>query len=78
MKCIRAIKATKQTKIGELKRVSDKEADSATKDGYWQYVAKSEWKYLNKKKVEEEKEAATVKVETAEQSNKSNKKHKSK
>ncbi len=78
MKCIRAVKATKQTKIGELKRLSDKEADVATKGGYWQYVPKSEWKHLNKKKVEEEKQSVSINVETTQQSNNHNKKQKSK
>ena len=70
MKCIKSVRATKQHKIGEIKRVSDKEAESATRDGYWQYVAKSEWKSLNKKVVEEQK----VTVEKTNQVNKTNKK----
>ena len=72
MKCIRAVKATKQYKIGEVKRVSDKEAESATRDGYWQYVAKYEWKSLNKKL---EQESSTI-VEQPKETNKTNKKSK--
>lgn len=52
MKCIKAVKSTKQFKQGDIKRVADKEADSATKDGYWKYVSKSEWKSATKKQEE--------------------------
>jgi hypothetical protein len=44
MKTIKATKNTKQFKVGDIKRVSDKEAESATADGYWMYISKSEWK----------------------------------
>jgi|688.fasta_scaffold704981_3 hypothetical protein len=44
MKCIKSIKATKNTEIGTIKRVNDKEADSDVRGGYWKYVPKSEWK----------------------------------
>jgi hypothetical protein len=62
MKCIESIKATKHVEVGEIKRVSDKEADSEVKGGYWKYIPKNEWKLATRKtktvneKVEESKE----------------------
>jgi hypothetical protein len=62
MKCIQSIKATKHVEVGEIKRVSDKEADSEVKGGYWKYIPKNEWKLTTRKtktvneKVEESKE----------------------
>jgi hypothetical protein len=52
MKCIKAVKPTKHIKVGEMKRVQDKEADLSVKDGYWQYASKSEWKAYKKPVVE--------------------------
>jgi hypothetical protein len=48
MKCIKAVKPTKHVKVGEMKRVQDKDADLSVKDGYWQYTSKSEWKSYSK------------------------------
>ena len=62
MKCIQSIKTTKHVEVGEIKRVSDKEADSEVKGGYWKYIPKNEWKLATRKtktvneKVEESKE----------------------
>lgn len=56
MKCIKATKTTKQFKTGDIKRVSDREADTATRDGYWMYISKSEWKEATRKPVESEPE----------------------
>ena len=50
MKCIKATKTTKQFKTGDIKRVTDKEAESSTADGYWKYIPKSEWKKATSKK----------------------------
>lgn len=51
MKTIKATKTTKKFKEGDIKRVTDKEATTATVDGYWKYVPKSEWKQENRKPV---------------------------
>lgn len=56
MKCIKATKTTKQFKAGDIKRVTDMEANSAVKDGYWMYIPKSEWKTETRKPVESEPE----------------------
>jgi hypothetical protein len=48
MKCIKAIRATKDVELGEIKRVDDKTASNMV-GSYWQYVAKSEWKALTRK-----------------------------
>jgi hypothetical protein len=53
MKCIKAIRATKEVELGEIKRVDNKTAHSMV--GYsWQYVSKTEWKLSRGKKVIEE------------------------
>lgn len=44
MKCIKSIKATKNTDVGVLVRTSDLEAESKVKTGYWAYAPKSEYK----------------------------------
>ncbi len=44
MKCIQSIKSTKNTEVGVIKRINDKEAESEVKSGYWKYIPKSEWK----------------------------------
>lgn len=44
MKCIQAVKATKNVEVGTIIRIDDKEADMKVKGGYWKYVPKSEWK----------------------------------
>lgn len=44
MKCIMSIKSTKNVEVGLMKRVSDKDADSEVKSGYWKYIPKSEYK----------------------------------
>jgi len=51
MKTLKAIKATKHVEVGTIKRVSEKEANSEVRGGYWKYVPKSEYK--GEKKVEE-------------------------
>jgi len=51
MKCIKAIRATKEVELGEIKRVDNKTAHSMV--GYsWQYVSKTEWKLLRGTKSE--------------------------
>lgn len=46
MKCIMSVKGTKNTQVGVIKRVDDKDADSEVKSGYWKYIPKSEYKKL--------------------------------
>jgi hypothetical protein len=48
MKCIQSIRATKNTEVGVIKRITNKEAESEVKGGYWKYVPKSEWKSSKK------------------------------
>jgi hypothetical protein len=48
MKCIKAIKASKEAQIGEIKRVDDKTAQNMV-GSYWQYISKSEWKSATRK-----------------------------
>lgn len=48
MKCIKAIKATKEVEVGEIKRVDDKTAQNMV-GSHWQYISKSEWKMATRK-----------------------------
>ena len=75
MKTIKSIKATKNTEVGEIKRVNDKEADDAVRMGYWKYVPKSE---LKTQKVEEVREKYPANVEGSKEFNKANKNKKTK
>jgi hypothetical protein len=53
MKCIKAIRKTKDAEIGQIKRVDDKTAYNMVGSS-WMYVPKSEWKSgLNKVKNKE-------------------------
>lgn len=63
MKCIKSIKATKNTEIGQITRIDDNEAEAKVKTGYWAYIPKSEWKeYKGKsKKTEQVEEQDTAK-----------------
>jgi len=56
MKCIKSIKATKNTEIGEIRRLSDAEASQKVDSGYWKFIPKSEWRESLQKMVKEEKE----------------------
>jgi hypothetical protein len=49
MKCIKSIKATKNTEVGHITRIDDNEAEAKVKTGYWAYVPKSEWKLATRK-----------------------------
>lgn len=44
MKCIEAIKPTKQIQVGTVKKINDIEADSMVMSGYWKYIPKSQYK----------------------------------
>lgn len=48
MKCLKAIKSTKDVEIGEIIRVDDKTAHRMV-GSIWTYVPKSEWKLLTRK-----------------------------
>lgn len=49
MKCIKAIKATKYSAVGDIKRVADVEANEKVGTGYWKFVPKMEWKEATRK-----------------------------
>lgn len=65
MKCLKAIKPTKNVQVGKIVRVDDKEADLKVKDGYWEYTSKSEWRKSkgSEKSTEEVSEQQETKVE---------------
>lgn len=48
MKCIRAIKATKDAEVGTIKRVDDRTAYNLVGTN-WEYVSKSVWKTSTRK-----------------------------
>jgi hypothetical protein len=57
MKCIQSIRETKNTQVGEIKRLEDKEAQQKVDSGYWKFIPKSEWKLSKGKQVETPKVA---------------------
>ena len=76
MKCIKTIKEGKSYTLGEIKRVSDIEADERVKGGYWKFVPKSEWKAAKGKS---KTDVVTEEVETqTEEITKKTKKEKTK
>ena len=52
MKTIKTIRELKNQKIGDISRVTDKDADEKVMSGYFMYVPKSEWKQIVRQKVE--------------------------
>jgi hypothetical protein len=48
MKCLKAIKEGKYSKVGDIIRIPDKDAMSKVESGYWMYVSKTEWKESKK------------------------------
>ena len=48
MKCIKAIKETKEVSIGTIKRVDDKTAINMV-GNMWAYISKAEWKSSTRK-----------------------------
>ena len=48
MKCIKALRASKDIEVGEIKRVDDKTANNMVGLS-WVYVPKSEWKLQTRK-----------------------------
>lgn len=61
MKTIKAIRATKEVELGEIRRVDDKTAHNMV-GNYWQYISKSEWK-LETRKSEQSRNQAVTKTE---------------
>lgn len=51
MKCIKAVKETKNYKVGDIIRVSNNEADDKVSTGYFTFIPKSEWKAVSRAQV---------------------------
>ena len=66
MKCIKAIRTSKDVELGEIKRVDDKTAYYMVGSS-WQYVSKTEWKLSRGKKVVEETTTEQVTAQPTEQ-----------
>lgn len=49
MKCIKAVKNTKHSEVGDVLRLSDSDAAEKVSTGYWAYASKSEWKLATRK-----------------------------
>ena len=64
MKCIKAIKEGKYSKIGEILRIEDKDAHQKVDSGYWEFIPKSEWKKSKVVETEEQKVEISKKEET--------------
>lgn len=62
MKCIKALRASKDVEVGDIKRVDDKTAYNMVGSS-WAYVPKSEWKLATRKS----KPTAQVTEESTEQ-----------
>jgi len=70
MKTIKAIKESKYSNEGDLKRVDDTDAEFKIQSGYWMYVPKKEWKDYNKSLMEEKKSNEKTEVIKNSQKNK--------
>lgn len=70
------MKCLKSSKTGEIIRISDEQADRATRE--WQFIPKSEWKAQFKKEAPKLKEEVAVVVEELTIAEKQLKKKKSK
>jgi hypothetical protein len=44
MKCIQAIRASKNVEVGDIARIGDVEAELRVKGGSYKYIPKTEWK----------------------------------
>ena len=64
MKCIKALRASKDVEVGEIRRVDDKTAYNMVGSS-WAYVPKSEWKLATRKSkpAVQETEQVTEQVE---------------
>jgi hypothetical protein len=60
MKCIKSIKATKNTEVGVIVRIDEIEAENKVKTGYWAYAPKSEYKAWKKGVTVEELQSTEV------------------
>lgn len=80
MKCIKAIRATKYSEVGDIKRLTELEANEKVDTGYWAFVPKSEWKMATRKQKVDETviEETPANVEASTEFNKANKKKRSK
>ena len=73
MKCIKAIKATKYSAVGDIKRVKEDEANEKVDTGYWKFIPKSEWKEATRKPVQAVNDQITDSVTVAEPKSKTKK-----
>jgi hypothetical protein len=48
MKCIKSIRATKNTEVGVFMRIKEIDAENKVKTGNWSYVPKEEYKIWKK------------------------------
>lgn len=48
MKCIKSIKATKNTEVGTYMRTTEADAETKVKTGFWAYAPKTEYKSWRK------------------------------
>jgi hypothetical protein len=67
MKCIKAIKATKEIEVGTIKRVDDKTANNMVGSS-WIYISKSEWKKSTRSQVKTKSEPSQDQVDTKSES----------
>lgn len=44
MKCIQAIRASKNVEVGDIARINDVDAESRVRGGSHKYIPKSEWR----------------------------------
>lgn len=74
MKCIKAIQASKDVELGEIRRVDDKTANTLV-GKRWVYISKSEWKSVTRVLKEENQTQSENKKVKEKKSNKKNKKN---
>ena len=77
MKCIKALRASKDVEVGEIKRVDDKTAMN-TVGLSWEYVSKSEWKKETRKSKIQETVTEEVKEKKEYKKGERSEKHKNK
>lgn len=72
MKCIKAIRASKDVELGEIRRVDDKTAAKMVGSS-WQYVPKAEWKAVGKTALVQEVDSQSDEVKPKKRENKKKK-----
>ena len=77
MKCIKALRASKDVEVGEIKRVDDKTAMNMVGLS-WEYVSKSEWKKETRKSKPQETLTEEVKEKKDYKKGERSEKHKNK